>query len=324
MNSVICTLFEGHYHHGVAALSNSLYQCGFRGTIYVGYRGALPNWVLTKGKTEVLGKWEEAISFEPIEDLKLCFLPLDTNYSLTNYKPDFMIALWQDIAKDAEALYYFDPDIIVHESWVCFEQWVNYGIALCEDINSPMSLSHPHRIGWKNFYKKYNVDLSFKNEVYVNGGFIGLTRENIHFLELWLKLQLYMGDAIGGLQNSIFSNQSYKSTIPQTSGFRIFDKSDQDALNATIGAFNGDISFIGSEAMAFKHGTKLMFHALGIPKPWKANLLSRAFKGKPPRLVDVKYWNMKPFPIMAHSKLEIVRKKISIYLAKFLGRFYRV
>ena len=43
--SVVCTLAEGEYFHGVAALINSLVQAEFEGNVVVGYRGSKPHWL---------------------------------------------------------------------------------------------------------------------------------------------------------------------------------------------------------------------------------------------------------------------------------------
>jgi hypothetical protein len=323
MNSSICTLFEGHYHYGVATLSNSLYSYGFRGTIYVGYRGELPKWAL-EGKKGTIGKWQDAITLTPIEGIQLIFLELTTDYSLTNYKPDFMLELWQGPAKESEALYYFDPDIVVNDSWSCFEQWVHCGVAVCEDVNSPLQEFHPRRQSWKNYFSKYDFELKFVNQIYVNGGFIGLLKKDINFLTLWIKLQESMSDAIGGLKNSIFSNQAHKSTIAIMDGFQYFDKSDQDALNAAIEVFGHPISYIGKEGMGFVSGKIMMYHALGGKKPWLINYLVWAFNGTPPRDLDVVYFNHTCYPIVVQTGWKNKQKKLSIKVAKLIGRFYKV
>ncbi|KJD34916.1 hypothetical protein PW52_12470 [Tamlana sedimentorum] len=320
----VCTLFEGHYHFGVATLSNSLYQNGYRGNIYVGYRGDLPPWVINAEKID-LEPFGEITTFKPSlhRDIILFFIPLNTKYSLTNYKPDFMLDLLNGPAQDIESIFYFDPDIVVNKSWDKFEDWVNCGVAVCEDVNSPIPEFHPRRVGWRSYYKDYDFKLQFKSNMYVNGGFIGVKRSDFSFLNIWKDIQECMGEAIGGLENSIFANLQYKSTIPERKGFQIFDKSDQDALNVSIEVFNGDVSIIGSESMGFKEGYSLMSHALGSPKPWKAKLLSRALNGITPRATDVAYWQLKNFPFKAHSNMTFKRKIISIYIAKLINRFYK-
>ena len=323
MNSAICTLFEGHYHYGVAALSNSLYKQGFRGTVYVGYRGELPNWAL-KGKKEAVGDWEGAITLSPVKGIQLVFLCLSTAYSLTNYKPNFMLELWEGPAKNAEALFYFDPDIVIDDSWSCFEELVNCGIALCEDVNSPLQEYHPRRQGWKSYFKNYKFNLQYKNQIYVNGGFVGLLKKDISFLNLWMQLQNCMGSAIGGLENSIFSKQTYQSTILKMKGFQIFDKSDQDALNAAIEVYDGTVSYLGKEGMGFVAGKATMYHALGVNKPWNINFMLKSLNGRPPRPVDYCYWKNTSYPILAHSKSEKNKKQIVIKIGKFIGRFYKV
>ena len=323
MNSAICTVFEGNYHYGVATLSNSLFKVGFRGTIYVGYRGKLPKWVLN-GEKETVGKWKEAIVLRPADGFELIFLKLTTTYSLTNYKPDFMLELWEGPAIDADSLFYFDPDIVVVDSWKSFEQWVNCGIAVCEDINSPLQEFHPRREGWREYYRKHNIELQFKNQIYVNGGFVGLQKKNISFVRLWVQIQEIMAPLIGGLENSIFLNQTYHSTVLKLEGFQIFDKSDQDALNATIEAYNGTISYFGKDGMGFIPGESIMLHALGSNKPWQINYFLSFFKGKTPRKEDVAYWKNTKTPILAHSKAETKRKKTTIKISKLLGRFYKL
>lgn len=322
MNSAICTLFEEHYHFGVATLSNSLFKSGFRGTIYIGYRGELPDWSL-QGKRKTVGKWKEANTLNPVEGLELVFLELLTTYSLTNYKPDFMLDLWQGPAKDADALFYFDPDIVVYDLWISFEQWVNCGVALSEDINSPLQQFHPRRVGWRSYFKDFNIDLKFVNEIYVNGGFIGLLKKDVSFLNLWIQLQESMGLSIGGLESSIFSKAAVESAVIKLEEYKIFSKSDQDALNATIEVYHGNISYFGKEGMGFESGHTSMYHALGANKPWKINYLLRAIQGNSPREVDLVYWNNAKYPIYAHSSFEILKAKLNMKIAKFIGRFYR-
>src|SRR6187402_3459082 len=135
MTSSICTLYEGHYHHGVAALSNSLYNSGFRGSVYIGYRGKLPGWS-KEAKENPLLNWEGGKSLTVAEGLDLHFLPVMTKYHLTNYKPDFMLQLWEGPAKDVEGMFYFDPDIVIKCKFSFFEKWIKYGVALVHEISA--------------------------------------------------------------------------------------------------------------------------------------------------------------------------------------------
>src|ERR1700683_230786 len=123
--SGICTLFEGDYHIGVAALVNSLVNGGFSGTIWAGYRGALPPWldqlqrsVGTENEFLVAGK------------VRLVLLAQATEIHLTNHKPDFMLDLLAGPASDCEYLWYFDPDIFIRVPWTFFVGWQRCGVAL--------------------------------------------------------------------------------------------------------------------------------------------------------------------------------------------------
>jgi hypothetical protein len=73
MNISFCTLFEGNYHFGVAALSNSLIAAGYAGTLWVGYRGALSGWIVDSPSFN-----RASGEFQVARALKLCMLEFDT------------------------------------------------------------------------------------------------------------------------------------------------------------------------------------------------------------------------------------------------------
>jgi hypothetical protein len=321
MTSAICTLYEGHYHHGVAALSNSLFRNGFRGSIYVGYRGVeLPPWA-NKAIDNPELKWENAKSLRIVEGLELHFLPVVTCYHLTNYKPDFMLELWDGPAKDAESMFYVDPDIILIAPFIYLQEWINCGVALCEDINSPLQEFHPRRVSWRHYYKKYDIELNFKNQIYVNGGFIGVLRKDIDFLRIWKIQQEVMSDIIGGLNRSGFKNGD--QLLPEFIGdFSPFGNVDQDALNTTIEVYKGKISFMGKEAMGFCYGVILLPHAVGQRKPWLIKPFIDWMLGLSPRIVDKEFWKNTKTPIQSFSSKKIVWINFQIKITSFLGRIY--
>ena len=318
--SAVCTLFEGHYHYGVAALVNSLYGHGYRGAIYAGYRGALPFWATGAFENGyLLGSGGKSLQLT--NDLVLHFIPVNTPHHLTNIKPDFMMKVWGGPGRYASRMFYFDPDIVICGPWDFFSQWVEYGLALCEDVNSPLSKNHPRRAAWREYFRKRGVLLSFKSDTYANGGYIGLSKTNEEFLSLWKTIQELMAPAIGGLCRSSLPGEAL---APAARGpFFHFGKTDQDALNATVEAWEGEISFIGQEGMSIKSGAALMPHALGQPKPWKWGPLVQALSGRPPRVVDKEYWKYANGVVAPYASWVIKRMFFSIKLASLIGRFYR-
>jgi hypothetical protein len=324
MNSAVCTLYEGHYDHGVAALTNSLYKNGFRGPVYVGYRGELPLWA-DSAVDNVNLNWVSGKTFIVAEGLELHFLPLTTDYHFANYKPNFMLELLKGPAKNALSMFYFDPDIIVVRSWLIFENWVNNGcITLCEDVNSPLAKYHPRRMEWRKYFEKIGMELTFKESLYANSGFIGIRRNDCSFLECWIKVQKAIAPSVGGLDYAPFLTGGKMLSEEDSGDYAPFSKTDQDALNIAIEVWNnGKVSFVGQEGMAFKHGARLMSHALGSPKPWREKIMQRTFNGISPNLPVKDYWQNVDEPILVHSKLKISYTFFLIKICSLIGRFYK-
>ena len=315
MNSSICTLVEGDYHLGLGALANSLYLHGFRGTIWAGFRGSLPPWAV--GVVAHDG-WQE---FAAAPDLAIRFVPLTTPAHLTNYKPQFMLDLWSRFAPEDEQLFYFDPDIVAKCRWSFFAEWAGYGVALVEDVNSPMPESHPRKAAWKSCLQKRGITLRRETSLYVNGGFVGLRRSDIGFLRQWQGAMDLVAQEIGGLEHSMFSFAQGRPELESPSS--PFSKTDQDALNIALMTATEPLSIMGSEGMDFKPGGWTMAHALGPEKPWRKHYIRDAFKGASPSSADREFWRHARAPIAFLPSGITTRRQRALLVATVLSRFIR-
>ncbi|WP_071837717.1 hypothetical protein [Hymenobacter norwichensis] len=313
MNHVICTLFEGHYHYGVAALANSLYANGYRGSIYAGYRGEIPRWA-----TEVVSghqsSWPGSTTFKVAEELLIHFLPIDTDYHLTNYKPYFMFHLMNSYITQAKGIAYFDPDIVIKCNWSFFELWINSGVALVHEVaNDPMPATHPIRLAWLEVLDKMNRKSLNKLDHYFNAGFCGVKRNDIEFLETWYKV---IDTAIKYFEfnPSVFNKKSDR--------LYLFEANDQDAMNIAAMCTTTKISEVGPDGMDFTNGGWIMSHATGSTKPWKSNFIVNALKGITPSIASRNYWKHVNSPIAVFTPMHTQAKLLSIKISSFIGRFY--
>lgn len=315
MKSAVCTLFEGNYHHGLAALSNSLYNNGFRGDLFVGYRGALPPWANSTYENPSLN-WENGRTLKIAEDYNIHFLPIVTDWHLANLKPDFMLDLWSKSAKDAASLFYFDPDIVIKCNWTFYEKWVGFGVTLVHEIiANDCPPNHPRRGIWKEAIDKMDMKVEREVHSYINSGFCGVIKSNIEFLETWSKvLQVFINSF--GFSITHFDFKNFQP-------WDIYFAGDQDAFNIAAMCSKSPLSEMGPEAMDFIHGGFTMSHAVGGPKPWNKPFIVSALKGVPPSFADKAYWNYAGSPTLSSTKNKIKVKQLSIKIASLIGRFYR-
>ena len=308
MNSTICTLFEGDYHFGVGALVNSLYKYGFRGTIWVGYRGSLPPWAKN------LMENPEYKDCEIAEGCIVRFLPLTTTAHFTNYKPTFMLDILRKYDPGANQLFYFDPDIVIKCRWTFYEEWCSRGIALCQEIvNAYMPSNHPVRLAWKDMGEKEGFEIARELNQYFSGGFIGVRRDHASIIEVWKTLL----DNVWKYDVDI----SKFSAAPDRSSTIL--SPDQDLLNLAAMITPDPLSTIGPEGMAFVPGGFTMAHAVGRPKPWRKKMLREAVRGKATTAADKEYLLNVREPIRLYTEQELVRRSFDARCGAALGRVMR-
>ncbi|GEO09127.1 hypothetical protein [Segetibacter aerophilus] len=312
MAFIACTLFEKQHHYGVAALVNSLYNNNYRGAVYVGYKGELPPWCSDRKKNTELS-WEDASTLKVAEDLKIHFLPIKSTYHLAFYKPTFLIELFNGIASHANAIAYFDPDIVIKCKWIAFETWMTHGVSLVQE-NPSFPATHPLRGEWKKVIDKINFRTTRDVTGYFNSGFCGVNKENIEFLTIWARVIEIAKDHFN---------------LKPTKGFQtkdrtyLFYNADQDALNTAAMCCVSPLSEVGPEGMDFVPGGFIMSHAIGRVKPWNKKFIYSAFKAIGPTQADRGYWQNSNSPIRLYSDSYIKRKFFKISMAALISRFYR-
>jgi hypothetical protein len=304
-DQVICTLYEGHYHFGVAVLINSIVRQGYRGLFWVGHRGQLPPW------TAQLSRREDGL-FQVGEAL-LGFELIDTGRHFTHFKPEFMNSIIErGIAQ--KYLWYFDPDITVRCGWGFYERWVQFGVCLCQEISmGTMPSNHPLRSEWVDLARKMGLgEPALQLERYYNGGFVGLRIEHREFLTVWEATNQLANSA--GVDHSQFQTGSRANT---------FQYADQDAMNIAAMYAKVPLSTVGPEGMGWVTGGFTMYHVLGFQKPWRRKYLRTALDGHPPANGDKHYVFCAEGPIRPYTKWQLRKLRLTIQLASIIGRFYR-
>ena len=303
--SVLCTVFEGRYHLGVGALANSLHRVGYRGTLYAGYRGALPPWV-----GPAAGTTGRDLDFEVIPGLNIYFAFQDTDEMLANMKPDLIRQVWERYGDaELENVFYVDCDIIIKAAWPHFERWAENGVALVEDMNSPLNIHHPLRHQWKKYYAQFGIDYTPRDNTYVNGGFVGINRRYRDFPAVWEKVQEHM-KAYTGKQNRIGIADRWN----------MFHFMDQDALNVAK-ELTPEVSIMGRDAMDFGRPGYVMSHAAGRRKPWDKQFVKNILgTGSRPSNTDKLYWQHVESPIRLYPASTVRNKKLSLKITAIIGR----
>jgi hypothetical protein len=300
--SIVCTLAEGSYFQGAAALANSLVYAGFQGTVVVGYRGVPPQWLETLPPDGMPGVY----TLTPHVRLQLVEVP--GAWHLNNRKAHFINSVLKNFA-DAETFYYFDTDIVITRHWNTFINWARKGVVLALDIaDTYMSPHHVYRQAWR--------DLSVKRGFacrdvtgYVNGGCVGMTKAHAGFAEVW-----------SSLMEELERDGADMQKMKNWDGPLEFSRMDQDVLNATVMATDTPIALLGSEAMGmFPWAGVVMPHAMFQKKPWLRNYIIDALRGFPPDRTHLAYWQFVNGPIYPFGRSARRLKQLQLKIARLIG-----
>jgi len=296
-------LAERRYFQGVAALANSLVHAGFKGTIVVGYRGEPPAWLAPLQRDPASGTYSVAPA------VRLQLVEVAGNWHLNNCKPRFIEQVLQETHRDADVVYYLDTDIVIKHAWDTLAAWAHSGIVVVLDVaDSYMSPHHIYRRAWQALAAKQQRAC---REVigYVNGGCVGISRENAEFATVWRSLM-----------EELERDGADMRRMKNPTGKLEFSRMDQDVLNATIMATTTPIALLGSEAMGmFPWVGEIMPHAMWHRKPWDRNYVLDALRGFPPGRAHRAYWQFVDGPIRPFTPLQLFLKRLQLSIGHAIG-----
>jgi lipopolysaccharide biosynthesis glycosyltransferase len=303
-NTAVATLFENDYYLGVGTLINSLIANDYRGLVYIGYKGDLPRWCSD------LNQISNRV-FQATNNVTISFIRIESNKHLATLKPQFLL----DILALDEALdnvFYFDPDIVVKCRWSFFEEWVGYGVALCQEINEGyMSNNNPIRCHWRDWACRRGMACKREMNRYFNSGFVGVQRRLSRFLDVWNRVLIETEKDGFGAENIVRDRSMPFSTW------------DQDAMNIAVMESDVSLSTLGPEGMDFIERGFTMSHATGPSKPWRKKFTKSALNGVAPSKADKGWVANCSGPIQVLSPMQVRVKKLDLRIGSAIGRFIR-
>jgi hypothetical protein len=217
----------------------------------------------------------------------------------------------QDLAPDARAIFYFDSDIVIRGAWSFFEEWVEHGICLVQDMWDPAMLpTHIFKRRWRAHAER--LGYACRDVVgYFNSGFLGLRRCDGAFLAIWQHVLGSAADAGGDLARLKLDDPNH-----------IFYRMDQDALNTAVLASEAPFATAGQEMMEIYPWGQVMAHAMHFQKPWRRRYLWDALHGFPPSRPHLAYWQNVDGPIRAYSRHALWLKRLEVGSARAIGKLH--
>jgi hypothetical protein len=298
--NICCTLVNGNYFVGAAALINSLVHQGFEGEIHVGYTGQLPDW-WPKDRTEIAA------------GVVLVTILVETHRFLGYQKPFFLSSVVQNHA-ECSRIFWFDADVVLTAPWIFLQNWVDSGVAICLDIGfTELWPLHPWRIEWRKLIQKANLQ-EYQHDLrpYPNAGFLGCKAEHFSVLQIWTAL-IQAFEAEGGNVSSFAMTERWRAVV-----------SDQDLLAATLMCLPHPLVPIGLEGMGFKGMAFPLCHGVESPKPWQCKAFASALSGAGITLYRRHFERfLKIGPLKPMGQTALTRRRIDFIAGTMLARVYK-